>query len=291
MEGRRQLREITSGSNGQGWRFFERRPGRHLARFVRDLHGYTEHGLGAVIRKETPVASIPVIFVFGPGFTLHETGSTRPVRVLQRSFAVGLHGKPSLVGSLGNSICLQANLTMSGARRFFGRGLHYMSGEIVDLNHLLPRCSDLIESQLEEAGSWPERFDILEAFLADRIFEQSAGHTIAIEACRLLSSSGGRVGIESIARHLDCSRKHLNNVFKSEIGMSAKAFARLQRFENASVCLREFPSEQLSAIAHDCGYADQAHFNREFRSFAGETPGKFRAREGATGLVAEAVRR
>ena len=95
MEGRQRLREYSSGSSGQGWRLFQRRPGQHLAPFVRELHGYAEHGLAAVVRKEIPVASIPVIFVFGPGFTLQENSVTRPTRNLMRSFAVGLHGDNS----------------------------------------------------------------------------------------------------------------------------------------------------------------------------------------------------
>lgn len=289
MEGRQRVREYSSGSSGQGWRFFQRRPGQHLAPFVRELHGYAEHGLAAMVRKEIPVASIPVIFVFGPGFTLQENPETRPTRNLMRSFAVGLHGGPSFVGSLGNSICMQANLTMPGARRFFGADFREMSGEIVDLCHLLPGCSEQIECQLEEADRWQQRFEVLEAFLADRILGRSAGHPIAIESMRLLSNSGGKIGIERIARHLDCSRKHLNTIFKNETGMSAKAFARLQRFENASVRLCGCPDEKLSAIAFDCGYADQAHFTREFRGFSGETPGVFQAREAAAGSAAETV--
>jgi AraC-like DNA-binding protein len=48
--------------------------------------------------------------------------------------------------------------------------------------------------------------------------------------------------------------------------------ARIFRFERAMQGLAAGRFATLADLASDCGYADQAHFNRDFAQFAGETP-------------------
>ena len=61
--------------------------------------------------------------------------------------------------------------------------------------------------------------------------------------------------------------------FRREVGTTPKAFARLLRFRHAYDTLISAPTTtSLATLAADCGYADQPHFTREFRSFAGCTP-------------------
>ena len=60
--------------------------------------------------------------------------------------------------------------------------------------------------------------------------------------------------------------------FRREVGTTPKAFARLLRFRHAYDTLISTPTTSLARLSADCGYADQSHFNREFRAFAGCTP-------------------
>jgi transcriptional regulator GlxA family with amidase domain len=59
--------------------------------------------------------------------------------------------------------------------------------------------------------------------------------------------------------------------------MPPKTLARVLRFERVSRLLREAPGPRLAEVAFDCGYYDQAHLNRDFREFAGTTPGEYLA--------------
>jgi len=59
--------------------------------------------------------------------------------------------------------------------------------------------------------------------------------------------------------------------------MSPKALARLIRFDEAHTRLWNAPRQSLTTLAYELGYADQAHFSREFRALAAIPPSAFAA--------------
>jgi AraC-like DNA-binding protein len=59
------------------------------------------------------------------------------------------------------------------------------------------------------------------------------------------------------------------------VGVSPRQHLRWLRFERARKLLEQGEQRAVD-IALVTGYSDQAHFVREFRRFAGVTPGRFR---------------
>jgi AraC-like DNA-binding protein len=68
------------------------------------------------------------------------------------------------------------------------------------------------------------------------------------------------------------STKRLIAVFRAEIGLSPKAYARIRRLQAA---LRLVGSMSGARVAAEVGYFDQAHFVGEFESFVGMTPTQY----------------
>jgi AraC-like DNA-binding protein len=70
------------------------------------------------------------------------------------------------------------------------------------------------------------------------------------------------------------SPRQLRRLFECYIGVSAKTFSNVIRFQHI---LNAKPSRQSlrnNKLFFDAGYYDQAHFIKEFRNFYGTTPGK-----------------
>jgi methylphosphotriester-DNA--protein-cysteine methyltransferase len=91
----------------------------------------------------------------------------------------------------------------------------------------------------------------------------------AIEAAR------GAIRIETLADTLGVSRQHLASQFRARVGLGAKLFARVCRFQHASAAIRRGQQPDLAALALEAGYYDQPHMVHEFRELAGSTPQSF----------------
>ena len=268
------------------WTLFRRRPRLALAPYVHEIQGYFEEGGDAIVRREVPSGVVPLILVFGPGFTLwdHE-GETW--RGLTRSFIAGLHRQYSLVGSAGSALCMQVDFTPWGARRFLRADMDALADTVVGLDEVTGDFANRLEERLAETNSWEARFDLVECAILHRIGE-FADEPLVTQAWDRLARSHGAMAIERLARDLDCSRKHLAMLFRRHVGLPPKTMARIFRFERAMHGLAAGRYGSLADLASDCGYADQAHFNRDFARFAGETPRVLKARilPDGTGVMA-----
>ena len=85
------------------------------------------------------------------------------------------------------------------------------------------------------------------------------------------------------------TRRHLERQFLTTVGVTPKRLARLARFQNVLAMLQDSNTRRPGAeTAAACGYADQSHFIRDFRQFAGMSPSAHLLRQGElTGFFIE----
>lgn len=85
----------------------------------------------------------------------------------------------------------------------------------------------------------------------------------------------GRCTVAMLAQRFGYTVRHVNNLFRESAGCAPKTFCRFVRFQNALLEMTRNPDGENSDFIERLSYADQAHFQREFREFTGMTPKQF----------------
>jgi transcriptional regulator GlxA family with amidase domain len=86
---------------------------------------------------------------------------------------------------------------------------------------------------------------------------------------------GAAISSADLARLAQQSVYHFSRAFRESFHEPPHKYVMRRRVERAQGLMLQ-TSLPLAQIAVDCGLADQAHFNRSFRRFVGQSPGAWR---------------
>jgi AraC-like DNA-binding protein len=240
--------------------------------------GYREVGDG-ITRRTTASTGIALILAFGdPLIVAYGDESSRKPTALH-AFVVGNHTKPAVTMAAGDQHGVEVNLTPAGATALFRVPLDELTDRVVPLESVLGRAWQEIVERLAAATSWSSRFELLDGVLARQLDRVRLDPEVD-RLWRQLVRRHGSARIESLVDDTGRSRRQLTRRFRQQVGLTPKACARVVRFEHALDLLRSRTGANATSLADtavSAGYYDQAHFNREFRQFAGCTPTEFLA--------------
>lgn len=82
----------------------------------------------------------------------------------------------------------------------------------------------------------------------------------------------GAVSIPRLSRTDQLSLRQFERIFRADVGMSPKVFARVARFQSAVDAKLHNPGRTWLEIAHSFGYYDQMHMIHDFESLGRNTP-------------------
>lgn len=271
------VKRRTGASGASRWEVAIRPPSERLRPYVRgDYVGYTERSPGAVRRPEFPVPFAVMVFEFGPPLRILEAGDARRVTSHRGGFVGGLCDEHVVCEHDGFQQGLQVHLTPIGARLLFDVPMSELSAQIAPVHDLLPAGRRDLGVRLQEAATWDERFDVLDAALAASVHEAGPRTRAVSWAVDRIERSGGALSIRDLAREMGYSRKHLVAMFRDQVGIPPKLLARIVRFHRLVQHLRGGGGEPWADLAQDFGYYDQSHLVRDVRHFTGVVPGEAR---------------
>lgn len=248
-----------------------------LAGLVHRITCYDADGSDSSGDREIASFVVPIIFSFAGPFRI---AFDRPPVLDERigSFVSGLHPGYVDIAYGGPVSCVQIDLTPLGAGLFFRRPMSDFATRLVPLEDVGdPALNDLRE-RLSAAATRPERLGIAVAFLEQRLLGEPVDPAAAF-IWSAIQRSRGALRIDRLTDDLGWSRKRLAAHARDAFGLTPKRLARIARFHHAIDLANSAGRPDWAGIAIDCGYADQAHLVRDFTTFAGAAPERWRNRE------------
>jgi AraC-like DNA-binding protein len=249
-----------------------------LRGYVRNYTGYTEWSAEPLCRREVPSADVTLILSPSSRLKLPDTSGAAREPALHRSFVAALHDRYALVEHGGFQEGVEVRLTPLGAHALFGLPMHELTNRVIELDELLGPEADALVERMWERRSWERRFEFLDAAIAARAAGPREHSPGVAWAWQRLRATHGRARVRALADELGWSHRRLIARFREQVGMPPKTVGRILRFDRVAQLLLHAEAPRLAEVAYDCGYYDQAHLNRDFRDFAGTTPGDYLAR-------------
>jgi AraC-like DNA-binding protein len=268
-------RIVRHESERDVWEMIHGAPDPRLGGYVLGYCAYDERTGSFVRRRELPADRVVGIVNFGA-----------PIRVLspcdgwtdQRyGFLTGLYDTFAVTETVGAQRGVQIDFSPVGAHLLWRVPMHAVTGRVVDLESLFGRAGMLLWEALACAAGWEERFALLDDFFLERLDDALSPVPSVTRALGRLRASGGTVRVAELASEIGCSRRHLADGFREQVGVSPKLLARILRFQRAVALVGRGPG--WAEIALRCGYYDQAHMVRDFQQFAGAAPREFASRQ------------
>jgi AraC-like DNA-binding protein len=159
-----------------------------------------------------------------------------------------------------------------GAAAFLRESQHRFAGLTVPVGDISARLARTIETAREASQDPAPVVMRLQALLPALIapaVDMRVRHVVDRIGRQL-----GMIGIRELASEVGLTARHLERRFEQVVGISPKRLARIARFQHALAMLDRLDGARGTRTAAACGFADQAHFVRDFHELAGCPPGE-----------------
>ena len=228
--------------------------------------------LGTDLQPVLPDGRPELILHLGDPFErVHEHGLVeRQSRVL---FA-GQLTRQLVLRPTGRIAVIGVRFHPDGAADLLGAPQRDLAGLTLCVEDILPALHSTLSEVRNETDSAQRGVELLMERLAPRLASVVPDPRVryAVDA---VAAARGQISVDGLARRAGVTRRHLERRFQELVGISPKRLARITRFQFAlSLLDRLEGAERAIRTAAECGYADQAHFIRDFRELAGCPPGE-----------------
>ncbi|HET6340329.1 MAG TPA: AraC family transcriptional regulator [Polyangiales bacterium] len=145
----------------------------------------------------------------------------------------------------------------------------------VPVAHVLGESADAWARAVRVASTIEAQVALTEAFLLTRLPSIPPEVARMRDLMEMIAADRSLRCVEQVAALVGVDHRSLQRRFRRFVGVHPKWVIQRYRLLEAVAQLGAANRPSLAALATSLGYADQAHFQREFRVVTGRTPGSF----------------
>ena len=149
--------------------------------------------------------------------------------------------------------------------------------QAVEARELLGNEFRNVAREIQDAERPIDKLPLLEQFFLKKLSSlhiNEKKYSILAFSVKHINQNVNARPLDEIMSRTGVNARYLQRLFLQNVGISPKCFIKIDRFQRSLQLLRD-PSSNLTEIALECGYFDQAHFNHDFKSFTGMTPSAY----------------
>lgn len=225
-----------------------------------------------------PDGTIEMAFILGDDIKRYTSGDDFIIQ--PRAMVLGQTIEPFYIEPTGHVNTFAIRFYPYGFANFVSMPIKNLANKETPIELLFgAKTSNELKQKIIEATNSSERIEIIEKFLLDKLNKKTTIDNIVKTTIDALLATNGSVSISTILKEDLSKRRQLERNFKKQIGVSPKQLGKVIRLQTALKMLLNKKTENLTNIAYETAYFDQAHFIKDFKEFTGINPKEFLGNE------------
>lgn len=222
--------------------------------------------------KMLPMTTVHLVVNLGSTIQVLDADHSKPFTQLTESSIIGAWSVCHIAEWPSNTRFFGVCFKPDGAYPFLQLPLSELHNQFAPLDVIWGHSTAEIRERLFAAPTIQVGFDLLERILLARLCDIPYGLKVVQAAITETARKHGSLPIRELSDRIGISQNHLLTQFKRMVGLSPKELASLYRLQHVLRTVDATKPVNWAQIAHQCGYYDQAHLNKDFMAHLGQNP-------------------
>lgn len=191
-----------------------------------------------------------------------------------RQLLAGQISSHFLLENTGRSGVLGIKAKPAALSHLFQLDMQQYTDKVVDLEQTIGNRLQMLYPDGVERVDHDQWIEACNHTFLQLLQQQDVQTTLVDDVVEMIIARNGMITISDIRERLGVGERQLERLFKKQVGLTPKYFARVIRFSTIFRLIEQGDSG-WAGLAYESGYYDQSHFIRNFKAFTGEDPSRY----------------